>query len=77
VSERLLARRRRTLLQRYAGKLSFSCPQTASFRVFCAIFNFFFLHLCCITQFCSSYGKNEFVRRECSGADSRYVGAPE
>jgi hypothetical protein len=25
VSERLLARRRRTLLQRYAGKLSFNC----------------------------------------------------
>jgi hypothetical protein len=33
VSERLLARRRRTLLQRYAGKLSFICKEKEKERL--------------------------------------------
>ena len=38
------------------------------------IFDIFFLLLCFITQFCSSYGKIEHIRRPGSGADSRHVG---
>ena len=46
-----------TNFNRKSPKFSFISLPTTSFCHICAIFNFFFLHLCCITQFCSSYGK--------------------